>query len=204
MCAPHFSYRRSKTHTGLVSTKNPILALFHFMGPTLRRRSRPNEMHSHSSILQCVHKVIASIFLSHSSFSISEMKRIYRGFKTECPSGIITEEVFHGIYSRFFPHGGETTETRVYWRLLVHPSRSRWSVLVLYILLVIDGRESAIENTHTMPAKIGRRRSRLTTTTSPGGERGERREERRAEREREREREQRSFYTTLHYITLDY
>ena len=34
------------------------------------------------------------------------MKRIYRGFKTECPTGLITEEIFSGIYSRFFPHGG--------------------------------------------------------------------------------------------------
>jgi len=33
------------------------------------------------------------------------MKRIYRGFKTECPTGLITEEIFSGIYSRFFPHG---------------------------------------------------------------------------------------------------
>merc|ERR1712018_880430 len=40
-------------------------------------------------------------------FSISEMKRIYRGFKTECPTGLITEEAFHGIYSRFFPQGAQ-------------------------------------------------------------------------------------------------
>lgn len=38
-------------------------------------------------------------------FNIDEMKRIYRGFKTECPTGLITEETFHDIYSRFFPHG---------------------------------------------------------------------------------------------------
>merc|ERR1712008_295668 len=38
-------------------------------------------------------------------FSVVEMKRIYRGFKTECPTGLITEEAFHGIYSRFFPQG---------------------------------------------------------------------------------------------------
>ncbi len=35
------------------------------------------------------------------------MKRIYRGFKTECPTGLITEEAFHGIYARFFPNGGK-------------------------------------------------------------------------------------------------
>ena len=42
-----------------------------------------------------------------SRFSVPEMKRIYRGFKTECPTGLITEEAFHGIYARFFPNGGE-------------------------------------------------------------------------------------------------
>ena len=45
------------------------------------------------------------------SFSVAEMKRIYRGFKTECPSGLITEESFHAIYSRFFPHGGKKNKT---------------------------------------------------------------------------------------------
>ena len=39
-------------------------------------------------------------------FSIPEMKRIYRGFKTDCPTGFITEEAFHSIFARFFPNGG--------------------------------------------------------------------------------------------------
>jgi Ca2+-binding EF-hand superfamily protein len=39
-------------------------------------------------------------------FTEDEMKKIYRGFKTECPTGLITEEAFQGIYSKFFPHGG--------------------------------------------------------------------------------------------------
>merc|ERR1712008_148527 len=42
-------------------------------------------------------------------FSVGEMKRIYRGFKTECPTGLITEEAFHGIYSRFFPQGANVS-----------------------------------------------------------------------------------------------
>ena len=46
-------------------------------------------------------------------FTVSEMKRIYRGFKTECPTGLITEEAFQGIYSRFFPHGGTVHFFRV-------------------------------------------------------------------------------------------
>ena len=41
-------------------------------------------------------------------FSTAEMKRLYRIFKSECPSGLITEEVFHNIFSKFFPLGAES------------------------------------------------------------------------------------------------
>lgn len=39
-------------------------------------------------------------------FSEAEIKRIYRGFKAECPSGVVKEETFKIIYSQFFPQGG--------------------------------------------------------------------------------------------------
>ena len=35
------------------------------------------------------------------------MKRLYRIFKSECPSGLITEELFHNIFSKFFPLDAE-------------------------------------------------------------------------------------------------
>ncbi|XP_029718708.2 Kv channel-interacting protein 4 isoform X1 [Aedes albopictus] len=41
-------------------------------------------------------------------FTESEIKRIYRGFKAECPAGIIREETFKFIYSQFFPQGANT------------------------------------------------------------------------------------------------
>uniref|UniRef100_A0A182W186 Uncharacterized protein n=1 Tax=Anopheles minimus TaxID=112268 RepID=A0A182W186_9DIPT len=40
-------------------------------------------------------------------FTEAEIKRIYRGFKAECPAGIIREETFKFIYSQFFPQGGK-------------------------------------------------------------------------------------------------
>jgi len=40
-------------------------------------------------------------------FSESEIKRIYRGFKAECPSGIVQEDTFRDIYAQFFPQGGK-------------------------------------------------------------------------------------------------
>lgn len=39
-------------------------------------------------------------------FSEAEIKRIYRGFKAECPTGVVKEDTFKIIYSQFFPQGG--------------------------------------------------------------------------------------------------
>ena len=47
------------------------------------------------------------------------MKKIYRGFKTECPTGLITEEAFQGIYSKFFPHGGKKYSNFKTWVWLI-------------------------------------------------------------------------------------
>jgi len=38
-------------------------------------------------------------------FSPVEVKRLYWSFKSECPSGLVNQETFHTIYSKFFPSG---------------------------------------------------------------------------------------------------
>ncbi|XP_048851506.1 Kv channel-interacting protein 4-like isoform X4 [Brienomyrus brachyistius] len=38
-------------------------------------------------------------------FTKKELQTLYRGFKNECPSGVVNEETFKGIYSQFFPQG---------------------------------------------------------------------------------------------------
>jgi len=50
---------------------------------------------------------------SATGFSRPQMKRLYRVFKSECPSGLITEEVFHNIFSKFFPLGAESYNANV-------------------------------------------------------------------------------------------
>ncbi|OAD54640.1 Calsenilin [Eufriesea mexicana] len=42
-------------------------------------------------------------------FTEAELKRIYRSFKAECPTGVVREETFKCIYSQFFPQGAETS-----------------------------------------------------------------------------------------------
>ena len=54
-------------------------------------------------------------------FNQSEMKRLYRIFKSECPSGLITEEVFHNIFSKFFPLGAESYNGKLSEINEIHP-----------------------------------------------------------------------------------
>ncbi|XP_026886721.2 Kv channel-interacting protein 4 isoform X4 [Electrophorus electricus] len=38
-------------------------------------------------------------------FTKKELQVLYRGFKNECPSGVVNEDTFKVIYSQFFPQG---------------------------------------------------------------------------------------------------
>lgn len=40
-------------------------------------------------------------------FTEAELKKIYRSFKAECPTGVVREDTFKCIYSQFFPQGGK-------------------------------------------------------------------------------------------------
>ncbi|XP_054853750.1 calsenilin isoform X1 [Eublepharis macularius] len=41
-------------------------------------------------------------------FTKKELQSLYRGFKNECPSGLVDEDTFKLIYSQFFPQGDAT------------------------------------------------------------------------------------------------
>ncbi|KAL1516403.1 hypothetical protein ABEB36_000321 [Hypothenemus hampei] len=41
-------------------------------------------------------------------FTQDEIKRIYRGFKAECPTGVVREDTFKMIYAQFFPQGANS------------------------------------------------------------------------------------------------
>ncbi|XP_045902945.1 Kv channel-interacting protein 2-like isoform X1 [Micropterus dolomieu] len=43
--------------------------------------------------------------IQQTNFSKKELQVLYRGFKNECPSGVVNEETFKSIYSQFFPQG---------------------------------------------------------------------------------------------------
>uniref|UniRef100_A0A7N8XY40 Potassium voltage-gated channel interacting protein 2 n=1 Tax=Mastacembelus armatus TaxID=205130 RepID=A0A7N8XY40_9TELE len=47
--------------------------------------------------------------VQQTKFSKKELQVLYRGFKNECPSGVVNEETFKSIYSQFFPQGDSST-----------------------------------------------------------------------------------------------
>ncbi|XP_058134081.1 calsenilin isoform X3 [Dasypus novemcinctus] len=46
---------------------------------------------------------------AQTKFSKKELQSLYRGFKNECPTGLVDEDTFKTIYSQFFPQGDATT-----------------------------------------------------------------------------------------------
>ncbi|PBC34907.1 Kv channel-interacting protein [Apis cerana cerana] len=46
-----------------------------------------------------------STLAANTRFSRKEIQLIYRGFKQECPTGLVDEEAFKQIFSQFFPQG---------------------------------------------------------------------------------------------------
>ncbi|TWW63162.1 Kv channel-interacting protein 4 [Takifugu flavidus] len=46
---------------------------------------------------------------SQTRFSRKELQILYRGFKNECPSGVVNEDTFKDIYAQFFPQGDAST-----------------------------------------------------------------------------------------------
>ncbi|ELK32254.1 Calsenilin [Myotis davidii] len=46
---------------------------------------------------------------AQTKFTKMELQSLYRGFKNECPSGLVDEDTFKLIYAQFFPQGDATT-----------------------------------------------------------------------------------------------
>ncbi|XP_018417257.1 PREDICTED: Kv channel-interacting protein 4 isoform X6 [Nanorana parkeri] len=49
---------------------------------------------------------------AQSKFTKKELQILYRGFKNECPSGIVNEDNFKDIYAQFFPQGDASNYAR--------------------------------------------------------------------------------------------
>ncbi|KAH0560290.1 Kv channel-interacting protein 2 isoform X1 [Cotesia glomerata] len=57
---------------------------------------------------QATRPVAIEELLRQTKFSRQEICVMYRGFKQECPEGVVQEESFKDIYAKFFPHGNSS------------------------------------------------------------------------------------------------
>ncbi|XP_035457739.2 Kv channel-interacting protein 1-like isoform X1 [Spodoptera frugiperda] len=53
-------------------------------------------------------------------FTTHEIKLMYRGFKQECPSGVVDEEAFKNIFCQFFPLGDATQYAHYVFKTIKH------------------------------------------------------------------------------------
>lgn len=72
-------------------------------------------------------------YMQITKFSRRELQMMYRGFKQECPNGIVKEETFKSIYAHFFPRTSETDSYASY----VYNSIDRAGPVVTFTELVL-------------------------------------------------------------------
>ncbi|KAK7137557.1 hypothetical protein R3I94_013266 [Phoxinus phoxinus] len=74
-----------------------------------RRPSRDRVCDDLELSVVCHRPEALDLLEAQSNFNRKELQVLYRGFKNECPSGVVNEETFKQIYSQFFPHGDAST-----------------------------------------------------------------------------------------------
>ncbi|XP_042232970.1 neuronal calcium sensor 1-like isoform X1 [Homarus americanus] len=60
-------------------------------------------------------------------FTKKEIQLIYRGFKQECPTGLVDEEGFKGIFTQFFPQGDATQYAHYVFNTFKHNNHGQIS-----------------------------------------------------------------------------
>ncbi|XP_070429677.1 calsenilin isoform X3 [Equus przewalskii] len=80
-----------------------ISFFFHFISGNLARDSSDSELE-----LSTVRHQPEGLdqLQAQTKFTKKELQSLYRGFKNECPTGLVDEDTFKLIYSQFFPQGG--------------------------------------------------------------------------------------------------
>ncbi|XP_060737980.1 Kv channel interacting protein 3a, calsenilin isoform X1 [Tachysurus vachellii] len=69
---------------------------------------------------------------AQTKFTRKELQSLYRGFKNECPSGLVDEETFKTIYSQFFPQGGKRrTSFLLFIYLFIYFSKEKESIYLM-------------------------------------------------------------------------
>ncbi|XP_050682209.1 Kv channel-interacting protein 4-like [Leptidea sinapis] len=80
-----------------------------------------------------------------SRFTPHEIKLMYRGFKQECPTGLVDEEAFKHIFCQFFPLGDATQYAHYVFNTVKHKQSGKLNFEEFLGVLSAVGRGSAQE-----------------------------------------------------------
>ncbi len=67
---------------------------------------KENEYEDNSNAVQRYRPKPIEDLVKETRFNKKEIQLLYRGFKQECPSGIVNEQLFKEVYAHYFPQGG--------------------------------------------------------------------------------------------------
>ncbi|CAK1592788.1 unnamed protein product [Parnassius mnemosyne] len=73
-----------------------------------------------------------------SRFSPHEIKLMYRGFKQECPTGMVDEESFKNIFSQFFHLGDASQYAHFVFNVVKHKHGGKLSFEVSLLVLLVN------------------------------------------------------------------
>ncbi|XP_052052644.1 Kv channel-interacting protein 1 [Apodemus sylvaticus] len=106
---------REETGPGVPSRTQVFAAMGAVMGTfsslqTKQRRPSKDKIEDELEMTMVCHRPEGLEQLeAQTNFTKRELQVLYRGFKNECPSGVVNEETFKQIYAQFFPHGDAST-----------------------------------------------------------------------------------------------
>ncbi|XP_039630215.1 Kv channel-interacting protein 1-like isoform X1 [Polypterus senegalus] len=92
---------------GIVVVLCSTLKLLHFLGLLDLADNKPEDELEMTVV--CHRPEGLEQLEAQTNFTKRELQILYRGFKNECPSGLVNEETFKQIYAQFFPHGDAST-----------------------------------------------------------------------------------------------
>nr|CDS27231.2 Kv channel interacting protein 4 [Hymenolepis microstoma] len=82
--------------------------------------------------------------LKSTQFTRRELQIIYRGFKEDCPTGFLTEDIFKMIYGKFFPQGDANMYAHHVFRTFTNSNQGKvtFEQLVRCLSALIHGTSS--------------------------------------------------------------
>ncbi|XP_036913646.1 Kv channel-interacting protein 1 isoform X1 [Sturnira hondurensis] len=106
---PGEGWGRARVPTQVSAAMGAVMGTFSSLQTKQRRPSKDKIEDELEMTMVCHRPEGLAQLEAQTNFTKRELQVLYRGFKNECPSGVVNEETFKQIYAQFFPHGDAST-----------------------------------------------------------------------------------------------